>query len=363
VAERSIRALMIGGVLLMSLGFLLMSRAQALWELYAAFGLVMSAGMALAGPISNNTLLVNWFDRRRGLALGISQTGITISATALVPLTNWLIVAFDWRTTMLVFGTAPALILIPLLWFLVVRNPEEIGQRPDGDTPGRTPAPPEISTWTMGRALRDRRLWLLALVVGPSLAALSAVIQVLFTHITDQGMTRANAVVVIMVMTFMGAAAKPLFGALADLSSKRGVMAVAIGLQIAGLGLILAAESSPMLIAAGVLYGLGYGAVSPLWSMLIVALFGGSAFARIMGLMGPIMMPFSMLGFPFATYMFERTGSYQPAFAAFLGFLAISALALGFLRSSPHSPQHTPSTESTVRPSSGSKRPSGEAGS
>ena len=35
-----------------------------------------------------------------------------------------------------------------------------------------------------------------------------------------------------MVMTFMGAAAKPLFGALADLLNKRGMVALAIGVVL-----------------------------------------------------------------------------------------------------------------------------------
>ena len=82
----------------------------------------------------------------------------------------------------------------------------------------------------------------------------------------------------------------------------------------------------------GFVYGLGYGAVMPLWAILLAALFGRVGFARVMGIMGPMTLPFTLVGLPFTTLMFERTGSYLPAFATLLVFLIASAIALAFLR-------------------------------
>ena len=48
--------------------------------------------------------------------------------------------------------------------------------------------------------------------------------------------------------------------------------------------------------------------------------------------MSPMTMPFSLIGLPFATYIFELTGSYVPAFTTLIGLFAISLLALAFLR-------------------------------
>jgi hypothetical protein len=85
-------------------------------------------------------------------------------------------------------------------------------------------------------------------------------------------------------------------------------------------------------MVAGLLFGLGYGAVMPLFAVLIGALFGRDAFARVMGITAPLTLPFMLVGLPFTTFVFERTGSYLPAFAAFLGFFAVSAAALARLR-------------------------------
>jgi MFS family permease len=333
VAERSIRALMLWGAALMTVGFLAMSQAQVLWHLYLAFGVVVSAGMALAGPLPNNALIANWFVRRRGTALGISQFGISIAGTAMVPLATWLVVDYGWRATVMALALAPALVLAPAVWLWVVKLPEDRGLLPDGESPGEpVPERGEADVWTIGRAIRDRRVWLLTLIVGPSLTAIGAVVQAMHSHITDLGLSGMQASTVIALMTFMGAVAKPLFGVLADYFDKRAMMGVAIALQGLGVGLLLRVESYPALMGTGFVFGLGYGAVMPLWSVLLAAMFGRDGFARVMGVMGPMILPFTMVGLPLATFVFERTGSYLPAFATFLALFLVSATALAFLR-------------------------------
>lgn len=333
IAERSIRALMLGGAALMSVGFLAMSQVQALWQLYLTFGVVVSAGMALAGPLPNNALVANWFVRRRGTAMGISQFGISISGTVMVPLATWLVLDYGWRTTVMSLALAPALVLAPVVWLFVVKRPEDRGLLPDGEPPsedGLEAAEEEV--WTIRRAVRDRRVWLLTGTVGPGLMAIGAVVQAMHSHVTDLGLSGMQASAVIALMTLMGALAKPLFGILADYFDKRAVFGVAIVLQALGVGLLLRVESYPALLTTGFLFGLGYGAVMPLWAVLLAALFGRDGFARVMGVMGPMTLPFTLVGLPFTTLIFERTGSYLPAFATFLGAFVLAGVALAFLR-------------------------------
>ena len=51
-----------------------MGRSTHLWHLYATFGVMLAASMALIGPLPNNTLLANWFVKRRGTALGFRSS-------------------------------------------------------------------------------------------------------------------------------------------------------------------------------------------------------------------------------------------------------------------------------------------------
>ena len=333
IAEKSIRVLMLTGAGTMSLGFIAMGQAQHLWHLYATFGVVLGASMALIGPLPNNTLLANWFVKRRGTALGISQFGVSLSGTVIVPLTAWLVLEYGWRTAVTVFGVVPLLVLVPLIFKFAVRQPEDMGLYPDGTTSAELePELEHAADWTMARAVRDRRIWLLVTILGPSFMGIGAVLLALHSHITDIGMSALQASSVVAFTTLLAALAKPLFGGLADYVNPRLVMALSLLCQIVGVLLILAFQSYAGLMVAGVFFGLGYGAVMPMWSVLLGALFGRAVFSRVMGLMGPLTMPFMLAGLPFTAYVHDVTGSYLPAFAALLVGFVISLISLALLR-------------------------------
>jgi MFS family permease len=334
LVERSIRVLMIVGTLLMSAGLMICSQASELWHLYLGFGLVLSPGVMLTGNLPCNVILANWFTRRRGAAIGISQFGLTISGTVLVPLATFLVLEFGWRTSFQLFAVAVPILLIPLIWFFAIRTPEEVGLHPDGDPPlSLTEAETDDGRqWHFGRAIRTRDIWLISLFAGPCYMAIAAIVLALHSHSTDMGLTAMRASSVVAITTLFGAIAKPLMGTLADILPMRLVSFVAVGLQVAGVGLLLFADSYLSLTIAGGVFGLGYGGVAPLWSLLLAKRFGRRAFARVMGAAMPLTMPFSLIGLPLTTYVFGATGSYLPAFAALLLGYLVSALCLGLLR-------------------------------
>ena len=93
-------------------------------------------------------------------------------------------------------------------------------------------------------------------------------------------------------------------------------------------------------MTAAVVFGLGMGGIVPLWGALIGAAFGRFAFGRVMGLMSPCMLPIQMLGVPFAGYVFDRTGSYEPAFRIFIALYGVAIGVLVFLRLPTQEPGH-----------------------
>lgn len=338
VAERSIRAMMLTGAAALLLGFLATACARSIWHLYLSFSLILGAAYALLGPVPNNTLLANWFDRRRGMALGLSGLGLSLSGTAFLPVTAWLVAEYGWRSAVSAFGLVIFAILVPLIWKCAINRPEDLGLLPDNAaTPppasSALPAPRlDPSQWRMARALGDRRIWHLVAIIGPCYLGIGAVVQTLHSHITDLGLSIMQASSVLAVATLAAAAAKPLFGLLADFINKRLALAMSLACQIAGLAWILGAGSQGGLTAAGLVFGLGYGAVTPLWSVLLIAMFGRKAFPRALGTTNPLTMPFVIAGFPFATYVFEATGSYLSAFWTLLGGFGLSLALLALLR-------------------------------
>ena len=336
VGERSVRGLMTAGILVMAVGLAGVSLAATIWQFYIAFMLLVSVGFALAGPVPNSALIANWFSRKRGSAMGISQFGVTLSGALLIPLFTWLMLAFDWRIALRVFAVGVPICALPVIWFGIIKTPKEKGLNPDGDTyqqeDGLDTGAEAETEWTLGAAIRNKTVWRLALIMGPGFMGISAVLLSLHSHLTDSGLSAMRASSLIAGMTLAGAVAKPIFGILSDYLDKRWVTLASIAFMFAGVAGLISTTAYPLLMLAAVSFGLGYGAQMPLFNILIATLFGQTAFARMVGIMGPIMLPFNLLGLPLSTLTYETFGTYSPAYAMILALYVVAAAGLIRLR-------------------------------
>ncbi|NWG75640.1 MAG: MFS transporter, partial [Rubrivivax sp.] len=78
-------------------------------------------------------VLVNrWFDRKKGTALGIVATGMPVGTLVLTPVSQYLILAWDWRITMFFWGGVMFIILLALS-FYIRDYPQDKGYAPDGE--------------------------------------------------------------------------------------------------------------------------------------------------------------------------------------------------------------------------------------
>ena len=345
VARYPIRPLMTTGIVLLSVGLFAVSQATQLWHFYVGFALITSIGFALAGPLPNAALVANWFHRKRGTAMGISQFGVTFSGAILVPLFTWIMITHDWRTALVLFSIGVAVIGLPVIWAGIVKTPQEKGLLPDGDesSDDGTIEQTRDGNWTMRRAITDKSIWLIALVIGSGFMSISAVLLSIHSHMTDSGMSDMRASSLIAAMTFTGAIAKPVFGTLTDYLDKKLVTYLSIASQFVGVTGFVLVDSYYALVLSACLFGFGYGAQMPLFNILVATIFGSRDFPRVIGLLGPIMLPFNILGLPMATLIYESFGSYLPAYVVVLGFYIASAICLSFL----HIPGKTAAADAT----------------
>src|ERR1700731_161488 len=165
------RAVMELGVALMAGGLLLAPLTTQPWHLYLTIGVLVGAGSICLGYSGQSLFLPNWFNRRRGLAMGLAFAGVGLGSMTLLPWVQHMIEQTGWgnaRTPVGVMG----LVGVGPINLLLRKKPDAIGLLPDGDAaPHATSAKPvsnivdtawAATDWTLPRALRTARFWWIA---------------------------------------------------------------------------------------------------------------------------------------------------------------------------------------------------------
>lgn len=282
--------------------------------------LLVAPGAAALGPLGGSTLTVRWFDRHRGRALGVIAAASSAGGFAVTPLIGALVTQLGWRLAVAVLGLMTAS-LVGLLALLCIREPDG----PAGDSSSHT-------SGTAPRAWREivraRDFWLICLSFGALMGIAQANLLSLVPYATDRGFGLQQSIFLVSVLAVLTFIGKLLTGALADHFDKRRMLAAAALVIGAFFGLLLSGPSYPVLLAASVLLGLAMGAMVTLWSLIIVGRFGQAQFGTAMGLVIPVQLPILAVCVAGAGRIFDATGSYHPAFAAFAGLALVAGLTI-----------------------------------
>ncbi|MEZ4523773.1 MAG: MFS transporter [Thermomicrobiales bacterium] len=215
------RAVMTVGLALFGLGFILFSQMNSPLQFYLTF-MMMAIGVSLGGFMSITATVVNWFERRRGTALGIMQTGGAIGGL-LLPIVAWSLTTNGWRTTAFASGVIILVAGIPLAQ-LMRRSPEEYGYEPDGGqtASGDVPLVGRSTSFTVRQAMRTRAFW--SLTVGHSLSVM--IVTTVSVHLipylnSELDLSLATASSIVAVLTASMMVGQLLGGFLGDRYSKR----------------------------------------------------------------------------------------------------------------------------------------------
>ena len=334
------RKLMLFGLTVAGLGFISFSYVNSLWMYYLSFAIV-SIGFSTGGAGIAQATVVNWFIRRRTLAIALMMAGFGLSGS-LVPVVLRVIDSIGWRDSLMYIGFGVWLVGLPVA-FMMKHRPEKHGLLPDGDAMEAHSLPPDESgaleqpivrkpalpetNFTAKEALRTRAFWLIAVTYSIQVLATSAVFVHVIPHLTLLGMRDISGYV-LMGMTIMSLFGRLGFGFLGDIKDKRHLLVVTLILQCIGM-LILANISSWWLIIPFLLtYAPAYGGPIPMRPAIIGQYFGRKSFGAIQGLMHTVTVVGGVIGPIFAGWMCDLNGSYYLGFMilAFTSLAAIPAI-------------------------------------
>ena len=126
------RVILMFGGLTSGLGFILLSFTQNYLYFVCVFVGLLSLGFRAGYNNATMPAINQWFNRHRGLAMGLAGMGTAIGGTVIAPLMGFLVLSVGWRPAAFISGVIILAVVIPLS-FLIRRDPESMGLRPDGD--------------------------------------------------------------------------------------------------------------------------------------------------------------------------------------------------------------------------------------
>ena len=329
VDQRGARLLMSSGSALGGLALIGLARMETILQFYLLWSGALGLAMALTFYPVTFTVVANWFVRKRGTALAILTLVGGLSSPLYVPLAGTLVAHIGWRTTLVVLGLTQLLIALPLHAFLLRRHPEDMGLSPDGEAISPLPAAHgPLPGATLAEALHSTAFWLLT--ASLSLVFLGST--VIFVHQIAFLIGRGyNAVFAATLSGLLGLVSLPgryILNVLSSRISPQKLLMLSVTAQAVGLVILVLASSTSWLILYVVVYGVAYGAFSPLRASVMADHFGRRAYGLITAVQGIPMAICAGLGPVAAGWLYDGLHQYAAAFWLCAAAFMLAALGI-----------------------------------
>jgi MFS family permease len=294
---------------------------------YVAFALAGSVGF---GPLAYGNVVSFWFDRRRGLALGLTMLGIGCGAMIVPLFAQLLIVHFGWRSAYAALGLAVLLVPVPIVAAFLKEKPQVMGLLPDGVASGEVTAQAhaDVGGLTASEAWRSATFWLVVCACFFVGASVQGCIIHTAAMLSDRGVSAQTAALGSSVLGAAVMIGRLGTGYLLDRLFAPRVAACFFVCVAVGIGLFLLGGPPWLAFLGAFLTGLGLGAVVDIIPYLVSRYFGLRWFAQIYsvvlatfilsGAVGPLLMGWS----------FDLTRSYRASLITFLAATLSAALLI-----------------------------------
>ncbi len=339
------RRLMPPAALIVAVSFFALAGIGQVWHFYAAYIVARSiANPNLVGVVPR-TVAVNFFRRRRNLALGLTSTFRPVSGAINIQVISGIAAVYDWRVAYRALGTFAALLVIPLL-LIMRRRPEDIGLAPDGDPPlgargdgpqagmnvGEIAPALEEDGWSAGEAFATRAFWLIIIAEMLTILTSGTIGFQIVPFLVDSGLSQPVAGAALSLSSLLGALTSPGWGLLADRYQPRKLAALSTVLTLGTALVLFVSRGGPTLFVVAVAWGTASGGLNVLGSMMLATYFGRRSYGTITGLAGPFQMVFLGLGPTFGAVIFGLTGGYRVIWMYAIGSYLIAAILIFIAR-------------------------------
>jgi MFS family permease len=298
----------------------------------ALFYLIWAAiGVAMAAIFYEPAFaaIATWFIRYRSRALTIITFVGGFASVIYIPLITWLVRTQGWRAAMVILAIVLAVATIPLHALVLRRRPQDLGLLPDGGAAGSGQQAAGSDTHSSVRA-RDAIhstsfRWLTGAFFLAFLANVAVTVH-LIPYLTDHGFSAGFAATAAGLIGTLALPGRLIFTPLGGRIPRRFVAAGIFLFQTVGLVILVTVQSTAGVIIFVVLFGIGFGAITPARAALVAEMYGPREYGSISGVLALFVTGARAIAPVSVGLLYTLFGRYEPVFWM---LIALSTLATG----------------------------------
>lgn len=288
---------------LVTMLFSFMSSATTLFLIFGFAGLVSGC----QSPVPYANVVARWFDRERGLALGLATAGVGLGVAVLGPIAVFLIGRFGWHGAYYGLAALAAVAgLLPVAIFL--RDPPKTARQT------RIADMAALPGLTLVEAARTASFWTIGSAFILAVIAINGTISQLVPYLTDKGISIAVATTALSASGLAIILGRVISGWFLDRFWGPYVAASFFTIPMLGILLLSLSSSAMLLILGAALCGVGIGVEVDMMAFFASRYCGLSAYGSIYGSMFGIFALGVAIGPTLAGLTFDFAHSYVPVF-------------------------------------------------
>ena len=326
------RRIMLAGALVMGLGFFLLSQMSSPWQLFL-FYTIATLGFTLLGHVPIAMTLAAWFEKKRGLAIGLAHTGMGAGGVVMTPLATYLAANLGWRPTAAILGLIVWVALVPLILLVIRSRPQDMGLLPDsadasaqGTVSSQKDVAPLAEGATLGEALRSLLFWMTTIAFVVNGVGLVGVWSQQIPYLTDLKFPLATAAIAASVSASMHVVGKVLFGFLSDRVPPRYVLSLGFSFGLIGVIGFLLTRNIAIALAASAFLGLAGSVSTVLQPVIVGSYFGNRSLGSILGVLFAINTVGISFGPVISGRAFDLAGNYAGIFQMYAVGILLAAI-------------------------------------
>jgi MFS family permease len=304
--------------------YLAASSLDRLWQFYLLIGATVGVGVSMTGMVPASAMLSRWFHARLSRAIGIVFSGTGAGIIVFVPIAQFLVDSYGWRSAYHVLGVF-LLVVAPLVLFMLPWRRYAAGRPPERASQLANAG----ADWTLRKAMGTRIYWGMVQAFFFTAVGMFSIFVQLVAFLVDAGFSALTAATAFGVCGMLSAGSVMGSGFLTERFGSRQTVSVSFAGTITGMLILLAMTrypSMPLLIAFVLTFGASLGVRGPIISSICTRHFAGPRVATIYGTVFASNSLGAALGSLVGGVLHDLTGGYATVLAFSLCSISLASM-------------------------------------